>query len=91
MDEYPKVIDVDGLKITATSAEDEARWREKTPNPLNDVTIEMDNPAYNEPVAPPEPEPPAATMDGPVEMPMTAPKKKRTRVAPPKKRTGKKY
>lgn len=49
MSEYPKVIVVDGVTITAKDAEDEARWRAKPHNPLNDVTIEMDTPADDAP------------------------------------------
>jgi len=54
MDDYPKVIEVDGIKITAISAEDEANWRKKPSNPLDDVTIEMENPAYQDPEKPSE-------------------------------------
>ncbi len=85
MSEYPKVIEVDGIKITATDAEDEARWLAAPPppasgaadpvlvpeplpdeppaeapsevspeaeeivepvDPLDDVTVEMDNPDF---------------------------------------------
>ncbi len=55
MSDYPKVIVVDGVTITATDAEDEARWRKKPHNPLNDVVLEMDDPTYSRetpPVAP---------------------------------------
>lgn len=31
MDEYPKVIQVGALKVTAQDAEDEARWRSAVP------------------------------------------------------------
>ena len=73
-DEYPKVIEVDGLKVTATDAADEARWRATPPkpeavpdpvpapaaavvdvvepepvSPLEDVTVEMDNPDFDPP------------------------------------------
>ncbi len=54
--EYPKMLS--GGKVVA-SAEEEAAWSAPTPapvadeaepaNPLDDVEVEMDNPAYNEP------------------------------------------
>ncbi len=65
MDEYPKVIDLAGQKITVRDADDEARWLARpeavvaepdavitadvpdaSPDPLDDVTIEMDNPSF---------------------------------------------
>jgi hypothetical protein len=62
MDDYPKVIHV-GIPVTVGSAEEEARWRavpdapiepdeivEPSGDPLASVSIEMDNPAYQEPV-----------------------------------------
>ncbi len=73
-DEYPKAIEVDGVPLTVTSAEDEARWRavaapvaavepepvaepepepesapEPAADPLDDVTVEMDNPDFDPP------------------------------------------
>lgn len=49
MAEYPKVIEVGGIKVTATDETNEAWWRQNT----------ADVPAPAEPVAEPEPEAPA--------------------------------
>ena len=64
-DDYPKVIVVDGVTITARDTDDEARWRapvappnvpaESVPepvtavDPLADVSVEMDDPAFDAP------------------------------------------
>lgn len=61
MAEYPKVIEVGGIKVTATDETNEAWWRQNTA----DVPV----PAPAEPVAEPEPEAPAKPQ-------RTAPKKK---------------
>lgn len=67
-DEYPKVIDIDGLKVTVADAVQEAMWlgEFKPPqgdaartNPLN--AIELDGAALNnghEPESEPEPDEP---------------------------------
>lgn len=69
MSDYPKVIDV-GIKVTVQNAEEEAHWRTahapllaadapvpdpvSKPNPLDDVSVEMDNPAFAEQPKPDE-------------------------------------
>ncbi len=56
--EYPKVIHVNGVTVTVGSVEEEEQWR-NTPaeavadaepvSPLDDVEVEMDDPAFGEP------------------------------------------
>lgn len=65
MSEYPKVVEVDGIKVTVESAADEARWcappAPAAPEPeaaaseqasapgLEDVEVKMDSPAFAQP------------------------------------------
>lgn len=67
MSEYPKVIDVDGIKITAASADDEAFWRQSTPvEPVLPVAEAM-----------PETAPEAEPLVAPSVEPVKAPKPKK--------------
>lgn len=62
MAEYPKVIEVGGIKVTATDETHEAWWRQNTAAPA---------PAAVDPVAEAEPE-----AEAPAKPTRTAPKKK---------------
>ncbi len=64
MSEYPKVIDVDGLKYTVADAADEAKWRGQAPTPVEPASIPdlvpepltEPEPVEDEPDTEPEPE-----------------------------------